>query len=142
MVEVVETTTLRGATHTEITTIGLDLAKSVFQVHAVDSAGRTVVGKALRRAEILPFFAKLPLCQFGIEACGTSHHLARKLVKLGYQVRSMPPAYIKPSVKSGKTDANGAVAICEAVTRPSMRFVPVVDRAPDGIGAASDAQPF
>jgi transposase len=109
----------------EITTIGLDLAKSIFQIHAVDAAGQTVVGKALRRAQVLPFFAKLPPCLVGIEACGTSHHWARELVKLGHEVRLMPPAYVKPYVKRGKTDANDAAAICEAVTRPSMRFVPV-----------------
>lgn len=109
----------------EITTIGLDLAKSVFQVHAIDSAGRPVVRKALRRAQVLPFFAKLPRCLVGLEACGTSHHWARELLKLGHDVRLMPPAYVKPYVKRGKTDANDAEAICEAVTRPTMRFVPV-----------------
>ncbi len=109
----------------EITTIGLDLAKSIFQVHAIDAAGTTVVGKALRRAQVLPFFAKLPPCLVGMAACGTSHHWARELAKLGHEVRLMPPAYVKPYVKRGKTDANDAAAICEAVTRPSMRFVPV-----------------
>lgn len=109
----------------DITTIGLDLAKSIFQIHAVDAAGQTVVSKALRRAQVLPFFAKLPPCLVGIEACGTSHHWARELAKLGHEVRLMPPAYVKPYVKRGKTDANDAAAICEAVTRPSMRFVPV-----------------
>jgi transposase len=109
----------------DITTIGLDLAKSIFQVHAVDAAGKTVVNKAMRRAQVLPFFAKLPPCLVGMEACGTSHHWARELVKLGHEVRLMPPAYVKPYVKRGKTDANDAAAICEAVTRPSMRFVPV-----------------
>jgi transposase len=109
----------------EISTIGLDLAKSVFQVHAVDAAGKAVVRKALRRAQVLPFFAKLPPCRIGMEACGTSHHWARELTKLGHEVRLMPPAYVKPYVKRGKTDAADAEAICEAVTRPSMRFVPV-----------------
>ena len=109
----------------EITTIGLDLAKSVFQVHAVDAAGKPVVRKALRRAQVLPFFARLPRCLVGLEACGTSHHWARELIKLGHDVRLMPPAYVKPYVKRGKTDANDAEAICEAVTRPTMRFVPV-----------------
>jgi transposase len=108
----------------EISTIGLDLAKSVFQVHAVDAAGKAVVRKALRRAQVLPFFAKLPPCRIGVEACGTSHHWARELTKLGHEVRLMPPAYVKPYVKRGKTDAADAEAICEAVTRPSMRFVP------------------
>ena len=109
----------------EITTIGLDLAKSVFQVHGVDAAGQVVVRKALRRSQMLPFFAKLPPCLVGIEACGTSHHWARELIKLGHEVRLMPPAYVKPYVKRGKTDAADAEAICEAVTRPTMRFVPV-----------------
>lgn len=109
----------------EITTIGLDLAKSIFQVHAVDAAGTVVVRKALRRSQVLPFFTKLPPCLVGIEACGTSHHWARTLAKLGHEVRLMPPAYVKPYVKRGKTDANDAEAICEAITRPTMRFVPV-----------------
>jgi len=109
----------------QITTIGLDLAKHVFQVHVIDAAGQAVVRKSLRRAQILPFFAKLPPCLVGIEACGTSHHWARELIKLGHQVRLMPPAYVKPYVKRGKTDAADAEAVCEAVTRPTMRFVPV-----------------
>ncbi|MBG6119877.1 MULTISPECIES: IS110 family transposase [unclassified Sphingobium] len=109
----------------EIMTIGLDLAKTVFQVHGVDAAGKAVVRKALRRAQVLPFFEKLSPCLVGIEACGTSHHWARELIKLGHDVRLMPPAYVKPYVKRGKTDAADAEAICEAVTRPTMRFVPV-----------------
>jgi transposase len=109
----------------EITTIGLDLAKSIFQVHAIDDAGRAVVRKALRRAQVLPFFAKLPHCVVGMEACGTSHYWAREVAKLGHEVRLMPPVYVKAYVKRGKTDAADAEAICEAVTRPSMRFVPV-----------------
>ena len=87
--------------------------------------GHVVVRKALRRAQVLPFFAKLPSCLVGMEACGTSHHWARELTKLGHEVRLMPPAYVKPYVKRGKTDAGDAEAICEAVTRPTMRFVPV-----------------
>lgn len=84
----------------EITTIGLDLAKSIFQVHAVDAAGEPVVRKTLRRAQVLPFFAKLPPCLVGMEACGTSHHWARELTKAGHQVRLMPPAYVKPVRKA------------------------------------------
>ena len=109
----------------QITTIGLDLAKSVFQFHAVDAEGHVVVRKALRRAQVLSFFTGLPSCLVGMEACGTSHHWARELTKLGHEVRLMPPAYVKPYVKRGKTDAGDAEAICEAVTRPTMRFVPV-----------------
>lgn len=109
----------------EITTIGLDLAKSIFQVHGVDATGQTVVRKSLRRSQMLPFFARLPSCLVGMEACGTSHYWARELIKLGHQVRLMPPAYVKPYVKRGKTDAADAEAICEAVARPTMRFVPV-----------------
>ena len=109
----------------EITTIGLDLAKSNFQVHGVDAAGGPDVRKALRGSQVLPFFSKLPPCLVGMEACGTSHHWARELQRLGHEVRLMPPAYVKPYVKRGKTDANDAEAICEAVTRPTMRFVAV-----------------
>ena len=109
----------------EINTIGLDLAKRIFQVHGVDGASKVIVRKTLRRSQVLPFFAKLPPCLVGIEACGTSHHWARELTRLGHEVRLMPPAYVKPYVKRGKTDANDAEAICEAVGRPTMRFVPV-----------------
>ncbi len=109
----------------QITTIGLDLAKSIFQVHGVDATGQVIVRRSLRRSQMLPFFAKLPPCLVGIEACGTSHHWARELTKLGHEVRLMPPAYVKPYVKRGKTDAADAEAVCEAVTRPTMRFVPV-----------------
>ena len=109
----------------QITTIGLDLAKSVFQIHGVDTTGQVVVRKSLRRSQMLPFFAKLPTCLVGMEACGTSHYWARELIKLGHEVRLLPPAYVKPYVKRGKTDAADAEAVCEAVTRPTMRFVPV-----------------
>ncbi|WP_380879984.1 IS110 family transposase [Sphingomonas sp. DBB INV C78] len=112
----------------EISTIGLDLAKNVFQVHGVDAAGSVVVRKMLRRGQVLPFFAKLSPCLVGIEACGTSHHWARELTNLGHDVRLMPPAYVKPYVKRGKNDAVDAEAICEAVTRPTMRFVAVKSR--------------
>jgi transposase len=109
----------------QVTTIGLDLAKSVFQVHAVDAAGRVVIARALRRGQMLAFFAKLPPCLVGMEACSTAHHWAREIRKLGHDVRLMPPAYVKAYVRRGKNDAADAAAICEAVTRPSMRFVPV-----------------
>ena len=112
----------------EISTIGLDLAKRVFQVHAIDGLGNVVVRKALRRAQVLPFFSRLEPCLIGLEACGTSHHWARELTALGQEVRLMPPAYVKPYVKRGKTDASDAEAICEAVTRPTMRFVAVKSR--------------
>jgi transposase len=114
-----------GAIRMEITTIGLDLAKSVFQVHGVVATGQVVIRRSLRRAQMLPFFARLPSCLIGMEACGTSHYWARELIKLGHQVRLIPPAYVKPYVKRGKTDAADAEAVCEAVTRPTMRFVPV-----------------
>lgn len=109
----------------EITTIGLDLAKSVYQVHGVDAAGNVVVRKALRRAQVLPFFGKAVPCLVRIEAFGTSRYWARELAKLGHEVRLMPSAYVKPYVKRGKNDANDTEAICEAVTRPTMRFVAV-----------------
>src|SRR3954470_7732130 len=115
----------RGPSMEQITTIGLDLAKNVFQVHGVDAAGKVVVRKALRRAELLRFFERLPPCLVGMEACGTAHHWARELTKLGHTVRLMPPAYVKAYVKRGKTDAADAEAIAEAVTRPTMRFVAV-----------------
>ncbi|KQM85690.1 transposase [Sphingomonas sp. Leaf22] len=109
----------------EISTIGLDLAKNVFQVHGIDADDNVVVRRTLRRAQLLPFFASLPPCLVGMEACGTAHHWARELIKLGHDIRQMPAAYVKPYVKRGKTDAADAEAICEAVTRPTMRFVPV-----------------
>src|SRR5512132_3551353 len=108
-----------------ITTIGLDIAKSVFQVHGVDAAGQVVLRRQLRRRHVLAFFQKLPPCLVGIEACASSHHWSRELQALGHTVRLMPPAYVKPYVKRGKNDATDAEAICEAVTRPNMRFVPV-----------------
>ena len=110
---------------TEVSTIGLDLAKNVFQVHGVDVSGETVIRRQLRRRQVLPFFRKQPACLVGIEACATSHHWARELGALGHEVRIMPAAYVKPYVKRNKNDAADAEAICEAVTRPSMRFVAV-----------------
>lgn len=112
----------------EISTIGLDLAKNVFQVHGVSPTGEVVLRKTLRRAQVLPFFAKLAPCLVGAEACGTSHHWARELTKLGHEVRLMPASYVKPYVKRGKNDAADAEAICEAVTRQTMRFVPIKSR--------------
>ena len=109
----------------EITTIGLDLAKNVFQVHAVNGANEVVVKKALRRVQMRRFFEQLAPCLVGIEACGTSHYWAREITRLGHEVRLMPPAYVKPYVKRGKTDASDAEAICEAVTRPTMRYVAI-----------------
>ena len=106
-----------------ITTIGLDIAKSVFQVHGVDAEGNVVIRRQLKRRYVLAFFQKLPPCLIGIEACASSHHWSRELQALGHTVRLMPPAYVKPYVKRHKNDAIDAEAICEAVTRPNMRFV-------------------
>jgi len=106
-----------------ITTIGLDIAKSVFQVHGVDAAGQVVMRRQLKRRYVLTFFEKLPPCLVGIEACASSHHWSRELQALGHTVRLMPPAYVKPYVKRHKNDVTDAEAICEAVTRPNMRFV-------------------
>lgn len=109
----------------EIVVIGLNLAKNVFQVHAVDAQGQPIVRRQLRRAEVLKFFAWLPPCLVGMEACATAHHWGREIGALGHHVQLMPPAYVKPYVKRGKTDAADAEAICEAVTRPTMQFVAV-----------------
>lgn len=108
-----------------VTTLGLDLAKNVFQVHGVTASGEVAVNRTLRRRQVLTFFQKLEPCTVGIEACGTAHYWAREITKLGHDVRLMPPSYVKPYVKRGKTDAADAEAICEAVTRPTMRFVPI-----------------
>ena len=114
-----------GIDLSSVTTVGLDLAKNIFQLHAVDASGRVVAAMALRRKEVLLFFAKLPPCLVGLEACGSAHHWARELISLGHDARLMPPAYVKAYVRRQKNDAADAAAICEAVTRPSMRFVPV-----------------
>ena len=109
----------------QITTIGLDLAKSIFQVHGVDATGQVVVASRSTGHSCCHSLPNCLLCLVGIEACGTSHHWARELIKLGHEVRLMPLAYVKPYVKRGKTDAADAEAVCEAVTRPTMRFVPI-----------------
>ncbi len=109
----------------EVTTIGLDLAKHVFQVHGVDASGSVVLRRRLRRREVQAFFARLKPCLIGMEACATAHYWARELRALGHEVRLMPAQYVKAYLRRGKNDAADAAAICEAVTRPSMRFVPV-----------------
>jgi transposase len=109
----------------EVSTIGLDIAKSVFQVHGVDIAGAVVIRKRVSRAKVLEYFGELPPCLVGIEACPSAHHWGRELQGLGHTVRLIPPSYVKAYLKRGKNDANDAAAICEAVTRPSMRFVPI-----------------
>src|SRR5437660_3797583 len=107
-----------------VTTIGFDIAKSVFQVHGVDAAGRVIVRRQLKRRHVLAFFQKLPPCLVGIEACASSHHWSRELQAVGHTVVLMPPAYVRQYVKRQKNDAADAEAICEAVTRANMRFVP------------------
>ena len=107
----------------EVTTIGLDLAKHVFQVHGVDAEGSTVLRKQLRRAQVVAFFSRLPRCVVGMEACATAHYWARELSALGHEVRLMPAQYVKAYIKRNKNDAADAEAICEAVSRPTMRFV-------------------
>lgn len=109
----------------QVTTVGLDLAKSIFHVHGVTEAGEVAFNRPLRRAQVLAFFQRLAPCLVGVEACASSHYWARELIKLGHEVRLMPPMYVKPYVKRGKSDAVDAEAICEAVARPTMRFVEV-----------------
>jgi transposase len=109
----------------KVTTVGIDLAKNVFQVHGVDECGQVVLRKQLRREQMAEFFAKLPPCLIGMEACGSAHHWARVLQAQGHSVRVIASQFVKPYVKSNKNDAADAEAICEAVVRPSMRFVPV-----------------
>jgi transposase len=109
----------------EVSTIGLDIAKSDFQVHGVDVAGAVVIRKRVSRAKVTEYFRDLPPCLVGIEACPSAHHWGRELQALGHTVKLIPPSYVKAYLKRGKNDANDAEAICEAVTRPSMRFVPI-----------------
>jgi len=109
----------------EVSTIGLDIAKSVFQVHGVDGAGAVMIRKRISRAKLVEYFSELPPCLVGIEACPSAHHWGRELQRLGHTVKLMPPSYVKAYLKRSKNDANDAAAICEAVTRPSMRFVPI-----------------
>src|SRR6202158_5580173 len=116
---------MRGAVQMQITTVGLDIAKNVFQVHGIDAAEKVVVRKQLRRSQVLAFFKALPPCLIGMEACATAHYWARELTKLGHTVRLMPAKDVKAYVKRNKNDAADAEAICEAVRRPTMRFVQV-----------------
>lgn len=109
----------------KITTVGIDLAKNVFQIHAVSQYGKVVLKKQLPRSKLAEFFVVLPPCLIGMEACGSAHFWARKLIQMGHTVKLMAPQFVKPYVKTNKNDAADAEAICEAVTRPSMRFVPV-----------------
>ena len=117
----------------KISTMGLDLAKSVFAVHGIDEAGRVLVKRNLRRAQVLPFFAKLEPCLVGMEALAGAHYWGRELSRLGHTVKLMPAGYVKAYVKRGKTDAADAAAICEAVSRPTMRFVPLKSVEQQGI---------
>lgn len=133
-----------------ITRVGIDLAKTVFQVHGVDERGKTVLRKQLKRAQLLGFFANLPRCVIGMEACGSAHYWARKLSSLGHEVKLMAPQLVKPYVKSNKNDRNDSEAICEALGRPNMRFVPIknpeqqallsLHRVREGLVAARTAQ--
>ena len=115
--------------------IGLDLAKQVFQLHAVDHQERVVLRKTLHRARMLTFFTRLEPCLIGIEACGSSHYWARELTRLGHTVRIIPPQFVKPYLKGNKNDANDAEAICEAVSRPGMRYVAIKSEAQQSMQA-------
>src|SRR5260221_8222570 len=121
----VDSTRRREPSMGEISMIGLDLAKNVFQVHGVDASGAVVVRRQLRRGQVEKFFAQLPACTVGLEACGSAHHWARVIGRYGHQVRLMHPGYVKAYVKRNKNDGRDAEAICEAVGRPNMRFVAV-----------------
>ena len=108
-----------------IARVGLDIAKNVFQVHAINAEGQVLLRQRLRRSQVLTFFRKLPACTIGLEACPGAHYWARELAAIGHEVRAMPPQYVKPYVKRQKNDSADAEAICEAMSRPTMRFVPV-----------------
>ena len=108
-----------------VTRVDLDLAKRVFQVHAVDARGEIVVARKLMRSQLIRLFAELPPCVVAMEACGSAHHWGRALIELGHEVRLLPPAHVKPYVRRNKNDAVDAAAICEAISRPDQRFVPV-----------------
>lgn len=123
----------KGASEMKITTVGIDLAKNVFQLHGVDVSGKTVIKKQLRRDQVVNFFVNLPSCLIGMEACGSAHHWARKLQGLGHTVKLMAPQFVKPYVKTNKNDAADAEAICEAVSRPNMRFVPIKNMEQQGV---------
>ena len=127
----------REPSMSEITTVGLDLGKHVFQVHGIDAQGTTVLRKRLRRGQVLAFFSRIPRCVVGLEACATAHYWARELGALGHEVRLMPAQYVKAYIKRNKHDAADAEAICEAVSRPTMRFVPVKTAEQQGEPAAA-----
>lgn len=124
----------------KITTIGMDLAKNVIQLHGVDTHGKTVLRKQLKRDQVVPFFANLETCLVGMEACGGAHHWARRLAVLGHTAKLMAPQFVKPYVKTNKNDAADAEAICEAVRRPNMRFVPVKSAEQQGVLALHRAR--
>ena len=128
------------ATELKITTVGIDLAKNVIQVHGVDDQGKAVLKKALKRDQVAPFFANLPPCLIGMEACGSAHHWARKREAFGHTVKRMAPQFVKPYVKTNKTDAADAEAIGEAVGRPNRRFVPLKNGEPPALLARHRAR--
>src|SRR6516162_3877061 len=130
----------RGPSMRIITTIGLDLAKKVFHVHGVDAEGNVVVARRLRRKEVLAFLSNLTACLVGIEACGSAHYWAREIARLGHTVKLIPSRYVKPYVKRGKTDPGDAAAICEAVTRPTMSFVPIKGVEQQGLSMLQSAR--
>lgn len=124
----------------KITTVGIDLAKNVFQIHGVDEQGKAMLKKQIKREQMAVFFVNLPPCLIGMEACGSAHHWARKLQEMGHTVRLMAPQFVKPYVKSNKNDAADAEAICEAVGRPNMRFVPIKNVAQQSVLALHRAR--